>query len=98
TGFDVADDLLGGEGAGLEIEVAGADAGVAGEAARGVAGGVHVQLARGVGVEDVVLQDAAFDENGAARGEAFAVEGAGAEAADAVEDESAVVDDGDVFS
>ncbi len=83
---------------GFEVEVAGADAGVAGEAARGVAGGVHVELARGVGVHDVVLEDAAFDEDGAARGKAFAVEGRGAEAADAVEDEGAVVDDGDVFA
>ncbi len=80
----VADDLLGGEGSGFEVEVAGADAGVSGEPARGVAGGVHVELARGVGVHDVVFEDAAFDEHGAAGGKTFAVEGAGAEAADAV--------------
>ncbi len=69
------------EGAGFEEEVAGADAGVAGEAAGGVAGGLHVELARGVGVEDVVCEDAALDEDGAAGGQAFGVEGAGAEAA-----------------
>ena len=40
------------------------------------------ELARGVGVHDVVLEDAVFDEDGAARGQAFAVEGARAEAAD----------------
>ena len=73
-------------------------AGVAGEAACGVAGGFHAQLTRGVGVHHVVLEDAAFDQHGAACGEAFAVEGTGAEAADAVEDQGAVVDDGDVFA
>ena len=85
---------------GFEVEVARADAGVSGESARGVAGGLHVQLARRVGVHHVVLENAAFDEHGAARGQAFAVEGASAEAADLaiVEDHGAVVDDGDVFA
>src|ERR1700679_2503542 len=75
AGFYVGDDLLGSEGAGLEEEVAGADAGVAGEAAGGVAGGLHVKLARGVGVEDVVFEDAALHEDSAAGGKAFASAG-----------------------
>jgi hypothetical protein len=96
--FDVAYDLLRGKRAGFEVEVACADAGVSCEAARGVAGRLHVELARGVGVHHVVFQDAAFDEHGAARGQTFTVEGTCAEAADVVEDQSAVVDDGDVFA
>ena len=44
---------------------------------------MHAELARGVGVDDVVLEDAVFDQDGAAGGQAFAVEGAGAEAAGA---------------
>ena len=73
---------------------------------RGVAGGLHVELARGVGVHHVVFEDAALDEDGAAGGKAFAVEGTGAEACDlhwvavgvVIEDEGAVVDDGNVFA
>ena len=95
------------EHAGFEEVVAATDAGSAGQAARGFAGGLHVELARGVGVEHEVLEDAALDDDGAARGEAIAVEGRGAEAAYAelaavgevvVEDHGAVVDHGDVFA
>ena len=93
--------------AGLEEVVAAADAGSSGQPARGFAGGLHDELARGVGVEHEVLEDAALDDDGAARREAVAVEGRGAEAADAeggavgqgvVEDHGAVVDHGDVFA
>ncbi len=87
---------------GSRKKLPGADAGIAGEAAGGVAGGLHVELARGVGVEDVAFEDAALDEDGAASGQAFGVEGTSAEATDfrvaIVEDHGAVVDDGDVFA
>ena len=81
-------------GAGLQKIVAGADAGSSGQSARGVAGGLQAEFLRGVGVQYVRREHSVFDDHGAARGDAFAVEGAGAEAAD----DGAVVDDGDAGS
>ena len=62
-------------------KIAVADARVAGDAARRVAGGLQAELARRVGVQQIALQHAAFDHHGAARGHAFIVEGRGAEQA-----------------
>src|SRR6185437_11650365 len=78
-------------GSGFEVEVAGSGAGVAGESAGGVAGGLHSELARGVGVEQVVGEDSIFDDHGVAGRESFAVEGRGAESGG----DGAVVDDRD---
>ncbi len=80
------------DGAGLEIEVVAADAGSTGKSARCVGGGLEIEFASGVGVEQVAGEHAAIDDDGAAGGQAFAVEVSGAEAAG----EGAVVDDGDV--
>ena len=55
--------------------------GIAGQAARRVAGGLHPQLARRVGIQQVALQHAALDHHGAPRGHAFIVERRGAEQA-----------------
>jgi hypothetical protein len=80
----VCDDLFRRELAGLEIKIAAADAGRARQAARRVVRGFQAQLARRIGVEQVGLQDAILDDDGAQRGQAFAVEGRAAEAARAV--------------
>src|SRR5215469_18032518 len=62
----------------LGIKVPVPDAGVSGEAAGSVAGGLHAELARGVAVEEITFQNAALDDHRAARGDAFIIEGRGA--------------------
>ena len=84
--------------AGFQVEVSGADPGIAGQPASGVARGRDAEFAAGVGVGDVALQDAALYQNRAPRGQAFGIEGRRAEAADAVVDHGAIVDDRDVFA
>ena len=91
---NAGDDFLWGVRTGLQEVVAGANSGCAGEAARGVGRGFHLELAGGVRVQEVRFQNAVFDDDRASRGNAFAVEGAGAETAH----DSAVVDDGDVVA
>ena len=92
TFFDSGNHLFRRLGPGLQKIIAWADAGSSGQSARGVARGLQPELFRGVGIEQVRFQHAVFDDDGAARGNAFAVEGTGAEAAG----DGAVVDDGDV--
>ena len=69
------------------------DAGVAGDAARRVAGSAQPQLLGRVGIQQIAFQHAAIDHHGPARGHAFVVEGRCAEQAG----NSGVVDDGDVL-
>ena len=88
------DDLLQALRSRLEKEVARPDAGRAGQSAGGVAGGLQIQLLRGVGIQQVRLQHAVFDHHGLAAGHAFGVERAGAEAAA----HGAVVHDVDVVA
>src|SRR5271165_4560500 len=89
--FHLGDQLLRRSRAGLQKIIAGADAGSSREPAGGVAGGLQAEFFSGVGIENVRSENAVFDDHGAARGNALAVERTGAEAAD----DSAVVDDGD---
>jgi hypothetical protein len=77
---------------GFEKVIARADAGSAGESARSVGGGFEAQLFRGVGVQQIRLQNSVLDDDRAASRNAFAVEGRGAEAAG----DGAVVDHVDV--
>src|SRR5690348_4017426 len=87
------DDLLGRFFAGLQEIVASADARGSSKTARRVPRGLHSQFFRGVGVQKIGLEDTVVDHDGAAGGNAFAVKGAGAEAAG----NGAVIDDSDVF-
>ncbi len=64
------------------------------ESARGVGGGLQAEFFRGVGVQQIRLQHAVFDDHRAPGGDAFAIEGRGAEAAD----HGAVVDHGDLVA
>ena len=66
---------------GSQEVIAGADARGAGQAAGSVGGGEQTKLLGGVGIQQVRLEHALFDHHGAARGDALAIEGAGAEAA-----------------
>ena len=69
-----------------------------GQTARGVMGGVHLELACRVGVQQVTRQPSVFDDHCAARGQAFGVEGRGAVAARAGgQHHQIVVDESDVF-
>ena len=80
---------------GLEVEIAAADAGRSGQSARGVVRGLHAQLARRVGVEQVIAQDAILDDDGAPRRQSFAVKRRCAESAGAGgQQHDVVVDDG----
>ena len=68
--------------------------GVPGQAARGVASGLQVQLLSGVGIQQVRLQHAVLDHHGLAAGHALGIERASAEAAA----HGAVVHDSDVVA
>src|ERR1019366_7284055 len=72
----------------LQIEVTIADSGIAGDPARRVPRSVQSQLAGGVGIQQVVPQDAIFDHHRPPAGDAFIVEWRGAHQAG----ESAVID------
>ena len=50
------------------------DARIARDAARSIPGGLHVELAGRVGIQQIVLQHTAFDHGSAARGHTFVVE------------------------
>ena len=79
--FNVGDDLVGGRFACGDDEIAGADRGEAADIADGGAGGGGVEAAGVVTVEEEAAKDAGFEQGAAARGYAFAVEGARAELA-----------------
>ena len=91
--FQAANDVFGRARSGFEKEVAVPDARVAGDAARGVAGGGHAEFVGGVGVEQIAAEHAVFDDGSAPRGHAFVVERRGAEEAR----NGAVVDERDVL-
>ena len=64
-GGNICDDLLRSEFSRLKIEVAATDARRAGQPARGVVRGLHAQLARRVGVQQIVAQHAILHDYGA---------------------------------
>src|SRR5271167_4064504 len=72
--------------------ISGADSGRPGESARGVGGGFEAQLLSRVGIQQIRLQRSVLNHYRAARGNTFAIEGSGAEAAG----HGAIVDYGDV--
>src|ERR1700682_5950101 len=79
--------------AGLEEIISRSDSRSASESTRRVACGLKAELLRRVGVQQVRLQHAILDDNGAPGRDAFAVEGRGAEASD----HGAIVDHGDMI-
>ena len=77
----------------LEKEIAAADPRRARQSARGVVRRLHAQLARGVGVQQVIAQDAILHHDGALRRQALVVEGRSAESAHACRQQHGVVVD-----
>src|SRR3984893_566301 len=92
--FDLRDNLVRRFRSRFEEVISRSDAGGAGESAGGVGGGLQAQLLRRVGIQQIRLQNSVLDHYRAAGGNAFAIEGCGAEATG----HSAVIDYGDVRS
>src|SRR6201999_734184 len=67
--FDLTQNLFGSEFARFEIEISVTNTGISREPANGVACASHIQLARGIGV-----QNAVFDDDLAAGWQTFAIE------------------------
>src|SRR5947209_2525121 len=93
-GANIANDLLRRLLTRLQVEIARADSGISGQPASGISGGLKLEFAGGVGIQQVTLQHSALDHDGAACGHTFAVEGRGAKAAH----HGAIVDDSDVVA
>ena len=78
----------------LQIKVAAANAGISCQSASRIPCGLEFQFSGGVGIQQIIFEYPALDDDGAPRWHAFAIEGRGAEAAD----HGSVVDDGDVVA
>ena len=92
--FDLRNNLARRFRSGFQEIISRSDTGRPGKSARCVGGGLESQLLRGVSIQQIRLQNSVLNHHRAARGNALAIEGRGAEAAG----HGAVVDDGDVRS